>query len=121
MHFEREKIGNVLVARIKIDRITHLEAPDMKTSFLELLINKEENILISFANVGTMDSTGLGALLFGIRQSEQHEKDLRFCEMKDKIRFLINIAHLEDVIEVYATEQEALAAFEKDIQEDNDI
>lgn len=121
MHFEREKIGNVQVARITIDRITHEEAPDMKTSLLQLLMDKEENILINFENVSTMDSTGLGALLFGIRQSEQHEKDLRFCEIKDKIKFLINIAHLEDVIEVYTTESEALDAFEKDIQEDNDL
>jgi anti-sigma B factor antagonist len=61
--------------------------------------------------VDNMDSTGLGALLFGIRQADQHEKDLRLSGIKNKVQFLIHVAHLDDVLEFYPTVDEAIQAF----------
>ena len=111
MHIDKERVGNVLVARIREPRITSHEAPEMKTALLEMIVGEEENFLINLRDVENMDSTGLGALLFGIRQAEQHEKDLCFCEARQKVKFLVRIAHLDQVIDVYDTEAEALTDF----------
>lgn len=117
MEFIQENIGDVLVAHVQEKSITSHEAPEMKTSLLGLLMGKTPKILLNLKEVKSMDSTGLGALLFGIRQAERYGKDLRFCEMQTKIQFLIRIAHLEDVIDVYETQKDAL----KDFQEGADV
>ncbi len=114
MEFVQEKIGDVLVARVMEKSVTSHEAPDLKTSLLGLLMGDAQKVLLNFKEVKSMDSTGLGALLFGIRQAERYGKDLRFCEMQSKILFLVRIAHLEDVIDVYETQQEALKDFKEE-------
>ena len=108
---EKKQIDDVTVVRMKQEALTGHEAPDVKTGLLELLVGEGEKFLVNMKNVQTMDSTGLGALLFGIRQAENHEKDLRFCELSDKTLFLVKIAHLDTVIDIYPTEAEALADF----------
>jgi anti-sigma B factor antagonist len=112
MYFERKKVGDVLVARVQSDRITGHEAPDMKTSLLGMIIGEEKKILINLRKVEQMDSTGMGALLFAIRQAERNGKDIRFCELNKKSKFLIHIAHLDEVIDIYDKEAEALKDFE---------
>lgn len=112
MEIETRKMDDVTVVRIKEKKLTFHEAPEMKTYMLGLMLNEDNKILVDLSEVENMDSTGLGSILFGIRQSDQHEKDMRFCSAHDKIRYLIRIAHLEEVIDLYETDTDALKAFE---------
>ena len=105
------KKGDVNVITFNGPKITSHEAPALKKGLLELIIGEGESFLLNMNNIENMDSTGLGAFLFGIRQADQHDKDMRFCCVQSKVRFLIRIAHLEDVIDVYETEEAALEAF----------
>lgn len=114
MQIEKERVEDILIARIREPKITSHEAPEMKTALLELVIDDYDKLLVSLKDVDYMDSTGLGSFLFGLRQADQHGKDMRFCEIQPKIRFLIRIAHLEDVIDVYETEQQALDDFKNE-------
>lgn len=114
MHLQTEKIGNVSVGRITMEKVTGHEAPDLKTALLELIVSDGEQFLINLDSIKVMDSTGLGALIFGVRQADQHQKDLRFCSPGEKIKFLIRIARLEDAIDIYDTEQEGLDDFKAD-------
>ena len=111
MQFDRERIGDVNVIRVRENQLTSHEAPEMKTVLLGFTLEEDEKFLLNLKEVGNMDSTGLGAFLFGIRQADDRGKDLRFCEVGQKVRFLIRIAHLDQVIQVYNTEKEALADF----------
>lgn len=113
MEFAQEKIGDVLVVRPAERSITSHEAPDVKTALLGLLMGDSKKILLNLGKVQSMDSTGLGSLLFAIRQADRYEKDIRFCEMQQKVLFLMRIAHLDTVIDVYQTEKEALKDFEE--------
>lgn len=119
MQFDKEIINDVVVVRVHETQITMKEAPDVKAALLILIAEAAGDcILLNLKEVQKMDSTGMGALLFGIRQAEQHEKDLSVCELNDKVRFLIRIARLEDVIDVFETEKEAL--LELNEEEGND-
>ena len=113
MRITREKMGDVNVIRVQEKKLTFHEAPEMKTTLLGLVLEADKKLLLNLGEVENMDSTGLGSFLFGIRQAENNGKDLRFCEIKSKIQFLIRIAHLQDVIKVYETEEQALEDFQK--------
>jgi anti-anti-sigma factor len=114
MKYEKETVGKIVVVRIQESKLTSHEAPDLKTSLLELIIGDGEYIILNMKNVEYMDSTGLGGFLFGIRQAESYDKEIVFCEIKPRIQSLVRIAHLDQVIGIYKTEKEAL----KDIQEE---
>ena len=113
MRYDQERVGDVRVIRIREKKLTSHEAPEMKTKFLELIIREGDKLLVNLKDVENMDSTGLGSVLLGVRQAEQHGKDLRFCEIQPKVQFLIRIAHLEQAIDVYETEKKALKDFQK--------
>lgn len=112
MRFDRERVGDINIIRIQEKKLTSHEAPEMKTTLLGLVLEKDDKFLINLKEVENMDSTGLGSFLFGIRQAQNNGKDLRFCELSSKILFLIRIAHLEQIIHVYDTEQKALESFQ---------
>ena len=109
MRFDKEIIKDIIVVRVHEPQITMKEAPDVKTALLGLMVEKGDCILLNLGDVHKMDSTGMGALLFGIRQAEQHNKELCVCELNEKVRFLIRIARLEEVIDVFEKEAEALS------------
>ncbi len=110
MRFKKEVIRDVTIVRVEDPQITMKEAPDVKTALLGLMVEPNPTILLNLDAVHKMDSTGMGALLFGIRQAEQHDKVLCVSNLNDKVRFLIRIARLEDVINVFENEAEALEA-----------
>ena len=114
MQFDQETKGEVLVVRLLEENVSSHEAPELKTALLGFLMRDEKKILLNLKDVQNMDSTGLGALLFGIRQAQRYGKDMRFSDAQSKVQFLIRIAQLQDVIGVYPTEQEALKAFGAD-------
>jgi len=114
MHFDKEKVGNVIVVRIKEKKLTSHEAPGMKAALLGVIAGEDEKFLLNMRDVKQMDSTGLGAFLFGIRQADRYKKDIRFCEIQPKVQFLIRIAHLNDVIKFYETEKDGLQDFQKE-------
>ena len=114
MQFEQETIGDVLVVRVREKQITSHETPEMKTQLLGFLVGDRGKILLDLTAVENMDSTGLGSLLFGIRQAEQHEKDLRFSGIRSKVKFLIHVAHLEGVIDSVETVEDGLKDFQEE-------
>jgi anti-sigma B factor antagonist len=117
MQIERETAGDVLVLRVLEKQITSHEAPEMKTALLGGMADDAGKILLDLKAVENMDSTGLGALLFGLRQADQHDKDLRFCGMQKKVKFLIRVAQLEDKVPSYADAEEGLKGFAEDEDE----
>jgi len=120
MKYDCEIMGDVNVVHIREPRLTSHEAPEMKTALLGLIVSDNEKILIDMGDVEFIDSTGLGSFLFGIRQADQYEKDLRFCNLRPRILQLVQIAQLQNVIDPYRSIQEALDDFEMDDAEDDE-
>ena len=69
MKYQIEKNENVQIIRIKEERLDSNLAPELKTIFLVLTKHENAKILIDLEQVSYVDSSGLGALLFGFRQA----------------------------------------------------
>ena len=108
MKYQTKRIEDVLVVYIQETRLTSVEAPDAKTEMLKILSEDAECFIFNLNQIETMDSTGLGALLFGVRQGNNLDKDVCFCEAQKKVQFLVRIAHLEEMMDIYSSEQEAI-------------
>ncbi|MFQ5751825.1 MAG: STAS domain-containing protein [bacterium] len=112
MKIHEEKIGDVLVVRVEESRLDSTIAPEFKTELLRLVENDgEQKILIDLQKVDYADSSGLGALLFGHRQAKINSAHVKLLHINLKIQTLIKIAKLQDVLECYDNEREAIESF----------
>ena len=68
-------------------------------------------ILINFAKVSTLDSSGLGELVGCYTSVKNHQGVLRICGLNDRIFNLMQMTSLHSVFEVKDTEAESLASF----------
>ena len=57
-----------------------------------------------------MDSTGLGALISGLKMARLAGGDLRIAEAGEQARMILELTTLDKVIKPYATVEEALDA-----------
>ncbi|MFQ5708801.1 MAG: STAS domain-containing protein [bacterium] len=112
MQFQEEKRGDVLIFKVSHPRLDNSLAPDFKTQMLSLIEKKaEKKILIDLASVEYVDSSGLGALLFGLRQAKAKSGLLKLLHTNQKVSNLLRIAKLEKVLESFEDEQQAVESF----------
>ncbi|MCZ6820551.1 MAG: STAS domain-containing protein [Calditrichaeota bacterium] len=112
MRIKQENIDGVCVLRIEDARIDSSVASELKTELLRLVENEAVvSILIDLKDVEYVDSSGLGALLFGHRHVKANSGDLKLLHPNQKVRTLIRIANLEEILEGFDDEERALKSF----------
>ena len=113
MNFQKENIEDVTVVRVQESRLDSNISSDMKTELLRLIEREgAQKILIDLNRVDYVDSSGLGALLFGHRQAKLNSGKPKLVNLNTKIFTLIKIAKLENILEGYQNEKEALKSFQ---------
>jgi anti-sigma B factor antagonist len=113
MNFQKENIEDVTVVRVQESRLDSNISSDMKTELLRLIEREgAQKILIDLNRVDYVDSSGLGALLFGHRQAKLNSGKLKLVNLNTKIFTLIKIAKLENILQGYQNEKEALKSFQ---------
>lgn len=113
MEFILETKNNVDIMRLKSARLDSDVAPQLKTQLLVLMQEGENHLLLDFKDVEYCDSSGLGALLLGLREANDCGKQLKLVNINPRVLSLIRIAKLDHVIEAYDNEKEALKSFEE--------
>ncbi|MDZ7292887.1 MAG: STAS domain-containing protein [candidate division KSB1 bacterium] len=111
MNIKTTTHNDVTILRLQDTRLDSTIAADLKAHLLVMLEQGTKNILIDLAKVEYADSSGLGAILFGIRQARPFNGQLKLVNVQSRVLSLIKIARLENVIEAYDDEQEALDSF----------
>jgi len=112
MNLTVEVRGKVTILRVQEERLDHLVASTFKAELLQYAQQKKTHLLLDLAKVEFADSSGLGAILFGIRQLRGAEGALKLVNLQPRVLALIKIAKLDNVIESYDNEAEAIASFE---------
>ncbi len=71
-----------------------------------------ENVVVSMAEVQYIDSSGLGALVGGLKRSSERNGRVVIVCAQPQVRKVFEITGLEKVFPLYSTEEEAIGAFE---------
>lgn len=112
MHYQEEKVGDILVVRVDEERFDSTVSAEFKAELLRAVERKQvKHILVDLKKVQYVDSSGLGALLFGHRQAKAKSGLLKLLHINPKVRTLIKIAKLEDILENFEDEEAALQSF----------
>ncbi len=109
MNFTIEQESKAHVLRIQEERLDNRFTSELKAQLL-LLVNDETSriILVDLAPVIYTDSSGLGALLLGLRQARDHQKKFALIHAQKRVLSLIKIAHLNDIMVNYDSVADAV-------------
>jgi anti-sigma B factor antagonist len=98
----------VAVARLE-GRLDLLSAPDLKKLLTQTVADGHPRLVVDLAGVAFIDSSGLGALISGLKAARQAGGDLRIAAAGDQPRTVLQLTTLDRVLRPYATVEEALA------------
>jgi len=111
MNLNIEHIDDVSVIRIQDSRLDTSKAPQLKKEFLDLINEGKKNLIVNLNEVEFIDSSGLGALLFGQRQASSIKGDLKIACPQQRVLMLIKIARLNRIFDIFKDEKGAIKGY----------
>ncbi len=107
------KEGDIVIFTILDKQVNHSNAASLKEKIFLEIADGNNRIVLDLQNVNDMDSSGLGALLFGKRQADNAGGNMVLGAVTPTVQTMIRIAQLARVFEMQATVENAVASLNK--------
>ncbi len=85
-------------------------SPKLREALLKLTAQKTPAIVLNLDKVNYTDSSGLATLIEGLQASSKYGGKFVLTNMKDGVREVFQLSHLDKVFEIYPSPEEALQA-----------
>ncbi len=113
IQLESKKENGILVLSVKDGEINHNNSASLKEKIFLEIADGNNKIILDLQKVKEMDSSGLGALLFGKRQANNSGGNIVLVSVQPAVQSMLRIAQLTRVFEVYGTVKEAIKFYKK--------
>lgn len=111
LRFDTQEKDGILIFLIEEETITRELSIDLKEAILLKIAEGHTKIILDLSKVKEIDSSGLGALLFGKRQAGGNDGDLKLVGASETVQNMIRIAQLSRVFDLHNSIPEAVSAF----------
>lgn len=85
----------------------------IKNQFATLVSETQPNLVINLTEVSFIDSLGLTALVSGLKLCRRNRGSLKLVGLQSSVHLVFEITRLDRAFEIYETEDEAFANFER--------
>jgi len=109
VHISVEHTNNIVVLRVHEKSLNQEKAPTLKEMIYNEMAAGYVNMIIDLADVRDVDSSGLGAFLFGKRLANNNGGELVLLHPGKFVRNLIRIAQLTPILKTFDDMEEAVA------------
>ena len=92
-------------------RLDMLSAVDVKQRLAAVVAEGRHRLVIDLNKVSFVDSSGLGALISGLKAARVAGGDLRLARPDKQVRYILEVSTLDRVLRPYATVEEALSGY----------
>lgn len=99
-----------MVVRLR-GRLDLLSATEVKQAIARAVAEGHPKVIADLQEVSFVDSSGLGALIGGLKAARQAGGDLRLAHPQEQARLILELTTLDRVLTVYPSLEEALAAW----------
>jgi anti-sigma B factor antagonist len=111
LNISERQVGDVTILDMR-GKITIGEGSvALRTAIRRLLEEGKKKILLNLAEVGYIDSSGIGELVSSYTAINKEGGGLKLLKLTQKLRDLLTITKLLTVFDVYESEEEALVSF----------
>ena len=113
MHIQTETKEHVVVIRL-MDDLVLAEGEELKKALVDLASQSRTKIVIDMTGAKFVDSSGLGILLWAMKNMRQRGGDVRLFGLSKMVRDIFEITELRQAFQVFETERQALASYAAD-------
>ena len=89
-------------------RLTVVSVPSLRDAVAEALTDRGTIIVVNLAETTFVDSSGLGALVSGLKSARQAGGDLRLVAPSEQVSMVLRLTNLDRVLQPRASVDEAL-------------
>ncbi len=107
--FATETIGSTLVVH-PVGRLDLVSAPQLREIVTDSVANGIIGVVIDLHDVYFMDSSGLGAMINGLKTARQAGGNLRIARPAEQALMVLDLTMMQQILHPYASVEEALAA-----------
>ena len=112
MNIKQEKINDYLVLMLNEERLDAHNSAELKELIMDRLEQGEINIIVQLERVRFVDSSGLGALLSGLKNATSRSGRLCLAKLQPQVLSMFELTRLNRVFEIY---QELEEAFDNEV------
>ncbi|MBT2513143.1 STAS domain-containing protein [Arthrobacter sp. ISL-30] len=107
MKFDVELSGEDSAVIRANGRLNLMSAPDLKHLVTGIVQGDgRPNVVVDLAEIDFVDSTGLGALVFGLKTARAAGGDLRIARPGKQIKMVLQLTSLDRILEPHDTVEE---------------
>ena len=111
MRIEKRKKGDVLILDLKGKILIGDGIDVLRDSINNANQEKESKILLNFAEVPYLDSTGLGEVVRSYTTITKEGGKVKIVNLTNKVKDLLSVTKLLTVFDTFENEDEAIASF----------
>lgn len=104
--FETEQRDGAVVIK-PVGRLDMVAAPHLR-SVVEAAAPRAPVLVVDFAAVEFLDSSGLGAVVAGLKRARQEGGDLRIANVQGQALMVLELTTLDRVLRAYGSVDEAI-------------
>lgn len=108
MNLKQENINGYMLLILQEERIDAHNSVELKEFFMNMIEQGETNILVQLEKVRFIDSSGLGALLSGLKNAESRSGKLSLVHLQPQVLSMFELTRLNRVFEIYPDLEQAL-------------
>lgn len=110
MEIEVTQSGELAVLVLTGD-LDMVAADHLKRTLSELVDSGQLRLVIDLGGVGYVDSSGLHALVLGMKQARMAGGDVKLCALQADVRSVFEMTRLNKHVAVYPTREEAMTSW----------
>ncbi len=103
---EADGVSVVILNDEVLDSSNHEDFMDTVTPILE----RAHNVVLDISNLEMVDSSGLGSFAYCLRKARDSGGKLMICCPNENVRDAFSLVHMERIIGIYETREEAIMA-----------
>jgi anti-sigma B factor antagonist len=91
-------------------RLTMVTAPELRAAVADAVAAGCARVVVDLSGVEFIDSSGLGAVIGGLKTARQAGGDLRIAGPGEQVRMVLQLTNLDRVLRAHGSVAEALGA-----------
>jgi anti-sigma B factor antagonist len=100
MDLNTESLGAATVVRCA-GRLNMVAAPAVRAELEQLVEDGRRHLVVDLSSTSFIDSSGLGALISGLKRARQAGGDLRLAGPNEQVRTVLSLTNLDRVLKPY--------------------
>lgn len=108
-----QKIEDISVVLVDLDRATTLEAESFKNNVKSEINSNSKMFIFDLTECEFIDSTFLSALVTSYKRIVENDGELKIVGLKSPVESMFKLTRLSHIFDIYKDAQDALKSFDK--------